>query len=107
MEPNTEQALAEVTRRIVSAADPESIILFGSHAWGAPTADSDIDLLVILKESDQPAYRRARDLYRTLRGLPLPVELVVRTHAEVARARRVPSSLEHRALRDGRVLHHG
>jgi hypothetical protein len=56
-------------RRIVQAVHPEQILLFGSQAWGQPTADSDIDLLVILGASDQPGYRRTREVYRSLRGL--------------------------------------
>ena len=35
-------------RRLAAEFDPEQIILFGSHAWGTPTEDSDIDLLVIV-----------------------------------------------------------
>ncbi len=34
--------------RIASAFDPQRIILFGSHAIGTSTPDSDVDLLVIL-----------------------------------------------------------
>ena len=39
--------IEEIVRRIVSIAQPEKIILFGSYAYGTPDADSDIDLLVI------------------------------------------------------------
>ena len=34
--------------------DPEKVILFGSFAWGQPTEDSDIDLVVVLKEDRMP-----------------------------------------------------
>jgi predicted nucleotidyltransferase len=97
--------LDEAVRRIVQAVHPEQILLFGSQAWGQPTADSDIDLLVILGASDQPGYRRAREVYRCLRGLRLPIEVVVRTRAEVTRAARFAASLERQALDHGRVLH--
>ncbi len=39
--------LQEVVRKIVEAFDPERIILFGSFAYGNPTPDSDVDLLII------------------------------------------------------------
>ncbi|MBV5347963.1 nucleotidyltransferase domain-containing protein [Lamprocystis purpurea] len=97
--------LDEAVRRIVQAVHPEQILLFGSQAWGQATADSDIDLLVILGASDQPGYRRAREVYRSLRGLLLPIEVVVRTRDEVTRAARFPASLERQALDHGRVLH--
>lgn len=97
--------LAQATERIVNAQHPDKILLFGSHVWGQPTEDSDIDLLIIVPCSDQPPYRRARDVYRSLRGLPLPIEAVVRTRKEVAQATRVPTSLERKVLAEGRILH--
>ena len=36
---------------------PQRIILFGSHAWGNPTEESDIDLLII-KDTDKPFHKR-------------------------------------------------
>lgn len=99
------EMMREVTRRIVSAAHPAQIILFGSHAWGWPTADSDIDLMVIVEQSSLPAYRRATEIYRSLRGVRLPIEVVVRTRAEIERGVRVKSSLERQVMEKGRVLH--
>ena len=101
----SQQMLEEVTRRIVDAIHPERIILFGSHAWGLPSEDSDIDLLIVLRNSDKPGYRRARDVYRSLRGLKLPVDVVVRTLDEIERSIRVKTSLERKVLEEGRVLH--
>ena len=39
--------LPEITRRIVKTSDPDKVILFGSHARGDASPDSDLDLLVI------------------------------------------------------------
>ena len=38
---------------LVAEFDPDQIILFGSHAWGMPGQDSDVDLLVIVPETDE------------------------------------------------------
>jgi len=97
--------LEEVTKRIVDAIHPEKIVLFGSHVWGRPTDDSDVDLLIILSHSDQPGYRRARDVYHSLQGLKVPIEVVVRTREEVERGKSVKTSLEYRILEEGRILH--
>ncbi len=102
---NNRQMLAEAVERIVQAVNPEQILLFGSQAWGQPTPDSDIDLLIIVSASHQPGYTRAREVYRSLRGIPLPIEVVVRTREEVTRAAQVISSLEHQALMRGQVLY--
>ena len=34
--------------------DPERVILFGSYAYGNPTADSDIDLYIVTKNETNP-----------------------------------------------------
>lgn len=95
----------EAVERIAAALHPEKIYLFGSHAWGVPTPDSDIDLFVIVKESSQPAYHRSRIAYRSLRGLKLPIEVIVRTSAEVERSKTVASSLIRKVLEQGQVLY--
>lgn len=97
--------LAQAVERIVQAVHPERILLFGSQAWGQPTEESDIDLLVVLRASDQPEYRRAQAVYRSLRGVRLPIEVVVRTQDEMKRAAQVADSLECQALERGTVLH--
>ena len=51
--------MREITQRLVENFQPELVILFGSHAWGSPTLDSDIDLMVIVSESDRTPYQQA------------------------------------------------
>lgn len=105
MENVSSDALAEVVNRIIQAVHPEQILLFGSQAWGQPDEDSDIDLLVVLGTSSEPGYRRAREVYRSLRGIRLPIEVVVRTRDEMVRAAGVPTSLERQAVDQGRLLY--
>ncbi len=102
---STNEAFAEGIRRIANALHPEKIYLFGSHAWGIPTPDSDIDLFVIVKESEQPAYRRSREAYRSLRGLREPFEVIVRTSSEVEKSKAVASSLAKKVLEHGKLLY--
>jgi len=67
---------------IVSAFRPQRIVLFGSYAYGKPTEDSDIDLLVILPFNGKPA-RKAIEI-RSKLNPKLPLELLVRTPEQVA-----------------------
>lgn len=67
---------------IVSAFKPQRIVLFGSYAYGKPTEDSDIDLLVILPFIGKPA-RKAIEI-RSKLNPKLPLELLVRTPKQVA-----------------------
>jgi predicted nucleotidyltransferase len=101
----TNESLIEGIRRISLALNPKKIYLFGSHAWGIPTPDSDIDLFVIVKESEQPAYRRSPEAYRSLRGLREPFEVIVRTISEVDKSRTVASSLVKKVLEQGKLLY--
>ncbi|MGI8687298.1 MAG: nucleotidyltransferase domain-containing protein [Thermomicrobiales bacterium] len=98
--------LAEVTRRLVDEFHPEQIILFGSHAWGTPTDDSDIDLLVIVPESNEKPHQRAVRAYRTLpKDRIVPTDILVKTRAEFDRYRHLSAALECQISEQGRVLY--
>jgi uncharacterized protein len=100
-----EGLLEEIVERLKEGLHPDKIILFGSHAYGKPNDDSDIDLLIVLPESNEPSYRRASKAYSYLWGLTAPTELVVATQQEIERASRVPASLLNQAVQRGKVLY--
>jgi len=100
-----EEILKEIVKKLKDGLNPDKIILFGSHAYGKPNDDSDIDLLIILPESNEPGYRRARKAYNCLWGLTVPTELVVATQQEIRRASKVPSSLLNQAIQKGKILY--
>ena len=101
----TETTLTEIARRLVATYHPEQIVLFGSHAWGEPDEDSDVDFPVVVSESTEPAYRRASVGYRSLFGLGVPCDVWVRTREEVLREAPLSTTLTHKINREGRVLH--
>lgn len=45
----TERDIAEVVAQIVEHFHPQQVVLFGSYAYGTPTPDSDVDLLVVME----------------------------------------------------------
>lgn len=83
--PVTDEALTGIVNKLVKALHPEQIILFGSFAYGEPTVDSDVDLLVIMETDDSPVER-----YVTVSSLltprPFPLDILVKTPAEIATA---------------------
>jgi len=101
----SKELLQEITRRLVTEFQPEQIILFGSHAWGTPDEDSDVDLLVIVPESDEKPVQRAVRAYRSLRGLLVPMDILVKARAEVERFQHVYASLECEIIERGKVLY--
>lgn len=102
--PVRDRILDEIVDRISSMEHPERIILFGSRARGTARPDSDFDLLVI-KESQEPRYRRSAPLYTRLADLPVEVEVVVFTPHEVAEWSNVPEAFVTTAIREGKVLY--
>jgi predicted nucleotidyltransferase len=102
--PVTEEALAEIVRRIVTTLQPEKIILFGSYAYGTPSGDSDVDLLVILDTPTRPA-ERYLCVSRLLRPRPFPLDIVVRTPAEITRALEKGDAFINQLVTQGRVLY--
>ena len=59
----------------------KKVILFGSHAYGTPSEDSDVDLLVIMEHSSS-GVAQALQIVRQVRSR-IPVDLVVRTPQEM------------------------
>ena len=101
----TSAYLQEIVTRLVEKLHPEKVILFGSYAYGAPNQNSDIDLLVIVADSDQPRYRRSRLAYAALRGILIPTDVIVMTREEIQKKAGVQSSLVKQALDKGKVLY--
>jgi predicted nucleotidyltransferase len=97
--------LDEIIRRLVAQFQPEAIILFGSHAWGDTQEDSDIDLLVVVPHSNLSPTQRATQAYRCLRGIMVPLDILVKTRGEVERYRGVHASLVSRILEDGKLIY--
>ena len=93
-------------KQLAQTAGAESkVILFGSHARGEARADSDVDFLVIepVVENRLEEWERLR---HTLRDFPAPVDIVVLDEKHAERRAKVPGTMVHHALRDGRVLAH-
>ena len=101
----TANLLTQIVQRLVESLHPEQIILFGSHAYGEPNEDSDIYLLIIVSQSNEPRYRRSRLAYRALRGISVPTDVIIMTQEEVKRNVNVRSSLISRVIHDGKVLY--
>lgn len=97
--------LETATRRLVAEFQPEQVWLYGSHAWGHPHEDSDVDLLVVVPHSDETPIRRSQRAHRCLRGLRMPKDVLVETRQEVERVRGLATSLENTILTRGRRLY--
>jgi len=100
------QTIAEMADRIRERFHPDKIILFGSYARGDANDASDVDFLVILR-TDLPKPKRSAPMYSLLRDYPCGKDIVVYNPDEVTDYQHLPTSLIHRALAEGVVLHEG
>lgn len=99
-----EKLIAGVVKTIVKNFKPEMIILFGSHARGEATPDSDLDILVI-KESDLRRDLRATEIDNLFAKRMFPMDIVVYTPDEVRRLKDLEGSFIKDILENGEILY--
>ena len=97
--------LAGAIDRLVVALSPERIYAFGSHVRGDATADSDVDLLIVVPDSDTPAHLRAHAAYEAVGPHRLPLDILVVPCTEFDRRSRAQASLPATVLREGQLLY--
>jgi predicted nucleotidyltransferase len=96
--------IREFSRAVAEKFRPERIVLFGSYAYGNPTADSDVDLLVIMPRTRD---RGERMSVRIRHAIPraFPLDLLVRTPADVAKRLRGGDCFLREVMEKGEVLY--
>jgi len=73
--------IQELANRIAREFHPQRIILFGSHAFGSPKPDSDVDLMVVA-----PYRGKSWEMATRIRGRvepTFPLDLLVRSPEQV------------------------
>ena len=98
--------LEKMTSALVEELDPEAIYLFGSHAWGEPDEDSDVDLMVIVDEEDaRERFEKSVRGMTALRGLVLAKDVVTRSKQAFEKRRLQRGTLEYDVAIRGRQLY--
>lgn len=100
--------IKEIVQAVVNAAHPERVILFGSAARGELQADSDVDLLVIEKESsfkDGSRWAECSRIRRALWDFPVPIDLLLFTPEEVEKWKDSINHVIARSVKEGKVLY--
>lgn len=83
---------------------PRKIILFGSYAYGKPTENSDVDLLVVMNRT---RYRGERMAFRIRQAVDagFPMDLLVRTPSFIAKRLEWKDCFTEEIMRKGKVLY--
>lgn len=92
-----------VCNRIAEEFKPEKIILFGSHAYGKPTLESDLDLLVVMPFEGSPLSQSVK-ISRQL-GLMLPIDLIVRTPEQLEERLAMEDDFMREIVEQGKVMY--
>ena len=99
----TMRQIEDVSGRIAAEFEPERILLFGSYAWGAPSPDSDVDLLVILPFEGK-AVAKSVEMRLKIKP-PFPVDLLVRTPEKIHERLALGDPFIRSILDKGKVLY--
>ncbi len=99
-----EGLIKEAVKRIIDGFNPEKIILFGSYAYGHPSPDSDMDLLIVM-DTDAKPHKRAAPIRKVLKGIGIPKDVIVKTPDEFERFKDVIGTIIYPAAHKGRLLY--
>ncbi len=90
----------EIVRRLIKH-NPLSIYLFGSHAYGVPHKDSDIDLMVVSSEQPKAYYQK---LMGDLWDIDSPIEMLVFS-ADSLKEKLTWNPMINKIVNEGKVLY--
>ena len=105
LKPEVQATIDTAVERLVAEFHPEQIWLFGSYAWGEPRTESDLDLVVVVRESAESYLRRAQRAQMCVYGISMGADIMVPTRAEFERFQTVKSSLTYKIINEGRLLY--
>lgn len=95
--------IQQVCEHLAERFQPEKIILFGSHAYGQPTPESDVDLLIVMDFAGSPL-QQAITISREL-GLVTPMDLLVRTSAQIQERLQMEDPFMREIIERGKVIY--
>jgi predicted nucleotidyltransferase len=102
--PIHETVLRQVVRDVVRAVHPLRILVFGSVARAQARNDSDLDLLVVVRDGT-PRLATAQRLHRALGPVPVALDFLVATPRDLERHRDNPGLAYRAILREGRLVY--
>ena len=101
-----EKVIQRIVEKLVAGYAPLKVILYGSHAYGSPGPDSDIDLLIV-KETSERFIDRWVTAGRIIDGVhrSIPVEPLVLTPQEIERRLAIGDQFVREIVEKGKVLY--
>jgi len=98
------KVVESLVRSIVEAVHPVKIVLFGSCAREEVNSDSDIDVLIVMPEGVH-CRRTAQFLYKQIKGLGTPFDILVTTVSDLERHKDNIGLIYRTVLREGKEVY--
>ena len=99
-----ESYLKNIVDKIINNFNPDKIILFGSYAYGHPTVDSDMDIMIVM-DTDEKPHKRAVSVRKVLKGIGIPKDIIVKTPEEFERFKDIVGTIGYPAAHKGRIIY--
>ncbi len=99
----TQSQIQQVSDEIARRFQPERIILFGSYAYGTPTEDSDVDLLVVMPFEGRKS-QQAIEIRRAVRA-KFPMDLIPITPERLKHRIEIEDFFLQEIVEKGKVLY--
>ncbi|MBM4136106.1 MAG: nucleotidyltransferase domain-containing protein [Nitrospirota bacterium] len=99
-----ESYLKNIVDKIINNFNPDKIILFGSYAYGHPTVDSDMDIMIVM-DTDEKPHKRAVSVRKVLKGIGIPKDIIVKTPEEFERFKDIVGTIVYPAAHKGRIIY--
>jgi predicted nucleotidyltransferase len=97
--------IKEVSEQIAREFQPQKIILFGSHAYGKPAWDSDVDLLVVMPFKGRPNRQAVK--IRSRIDASVALDLLVRTPQQISQRLALGDTFMRDIIERGKVVYEG
>jgi len=101
----TPEKVEAAVRKIIEVSQPLKLILFGSYVRGKADINSDLDILVITPNDIENPRKESVRIRRALRGISMPMDIVVVPQAKWEELKDLPGLLYREALMKGKVVY--
>lgn len=98
------KTIRAIAKHIAQKFNPEQIILFGSHAYGKPTAWSDVDLLVVM-DTPKGELETSLEIGEALPDIMFGVDIVVRSRKVIEKRKKLNDWFLIEITKKGKVLY--
>jgi predicted nucleotidyltransferase len=104
MESDVSKEIRNITAQIIEKYKPDKIILFGSATQGEITPDSDVDFLIIKKETPLYGADRIRELSKVI-DRNIPVDFLIYRPEEFNKRLQMGDPFLKAIVKEGKVLY--